>query len=409
MKKWSLVLAVLTALALIVVGCGGQAEAPKEAPKAEAKKDAAKEAPKEAPKEAAKEPLRIGVIQPLSGPVAQSGQNVLWGAEIARDEINAQGGVLGRKIELKVYDSKNDPAEAINAANKLLTSDKIKIIMGCWGSSPTLAVLPILEQAGVPIVVETASNVKVTDQGLKMVFRIAATSVQEANGVADALFKNLKIKKAAVIAVNNDWGRGGYNAYADAIKKSGGEVLPAEFVEDSATDFYPQLTKIKGSGADTIIINSEVGQIALIVKQIKELKLPQAIVSAGGSNFSDALIQLAGKEAAEGVYSAQHNVAWAPESTANPEKAKVYLEAWKKANHEWLGVSEGLRGYDGIHTIAETVKKANGSDDPKDTVPALRNLDFKSVATRVKFNEKGQSDVQMYLVKVVNGKTEVVK
>ncbi|MGI9951026.1 penicillin-binding protein activator [Moorellaceae bacterium AZ2] len=384
-------------LTLAVTGCGGETNRQDSGQVSNEKESVSAAA------------LRVGVIQPLSGPVAQSGQNVLWGAEIAVDKINAEGGVLGRPIELVVYDSKNDPADAVNAAQKLITGDRVNVIMGCWGSSPTLAVLPIVEKAGIPIVVETSSSPKITEQGYKMVFRIAATSVQEAEGIKDALFKNVNIRKAAFIAVNNDWGRGGVEAYSTVIKEQGGEVVSVEYVGEEVTEFYSQLTKIKDSGADTIFINSEVSQIALVVKQVRELKLPQNIISVGGSNFSDALIELAGKEAAEGVWSVQHSIPWIPDKTPNPERARSYLESWTKANYPWLGVQEGVRGFDGIYTIAEAVKVAKGSDDPKDLVPALRSLDFKGVASRIKFNEKGQSEVQMYLVRVVDGKTVLVE
>ena len=103
----------------------------------------------------AQDAVKIGVIEPLSGPVAASGNYVRMGAEIARDWINAKGGVLGRKVELLIEDNKSDPKEAATAAEKLIVRDKVPVIMGAWGSSMTLAEMPKLEEYGVPMVVET--------------------------------------------------------------------------------------------------------------------------------------------------------------------------------------------------------------------------------------------------------------
>ncbi|HSL47803.1 MAG TPA: ABC transporter substrate-binding protein, partial [Candidatus Deferrimicrobiaceae bacterium] len=103
----------------------------------------------------AQETVKVGVIQPLSGSVAASGNYIRMGAEIARDWINGRGGVLGRKVELLVEDNKSDPKEAASAAEKLIVRDKVPAIMGAWGSSMTLAAMPKLEEYGVPMVVET--------------------------------------------------------------------------------------------------------------------------------------------------------------------------------------------------------------------------------------------------------------
>lgn len=355
-----------------------------------------------------KEPVVIGVIEPLSGAVAESGQNVVWGAEYAVKFINDEGGVNGHPLELKVYDSKNDPAEAVNAANKLINNDNVKVIMGAWGSSPTLAVLPVVEKAGIPLIVETASSPKITESGYKYVFRISPTSNQEAAGVQDALVSKISVKKAAIIAVNNDWGKGGAEAYSKVLTGKGAAVVDTEFVSADSTDFYPQLTKIKESGADTIIINSEVSQIALIVKQIKELRMEQKIVTTGGSNFSDAVLAIA-KDAAEGMYSVQQNVAWIPDMTPNPDLAKKYNEAWTSDKKPQVGILEGAKGFDGIYTIAEAIKKAGSADDAQKIQEALKGIQFDGIGLSVKFDEKGQSQIKDYLVQVIKGKTELVK
>ncbi|HEY7649712.1 MAG TPA: ABC transporter substrate-binding protein, partial [Methylomirabilota bacterium] len=148
-------------------------------------------------------PVKIGVIQPLSGPVAASGNYVRMGAEIGRDWLNAKGGVLGRKIELVIEDNKSDPKEAASAAEKLIVRDKVPAIMGAWGSSMTLAAMPKLEEYGVPMVVETSSAAVITKRGNPWIFRISPPSEMEALGLERYVDK-LGVKRADFLAVNTD-------------------------------------------------------------------------------------------------------------------------------------------------------------------------------------------------------------
>ena len=172
---------------------------------------------------AQQEPVKIGVIQPLSGPVAASGNYVRMGAEIGRDWINAQGGVLGRPVQLLIEDNKSDPKEAATAAEKLIVRDKVPVIVGAWGSSMTLAAMPKLEEYGVPMVVETSSAASITKRGNPWVFRISPPSEMEALGL-ERYLRDLGIKKADFLAVNTDWGRGAVTAFGDVLKRAGAAV-----------------------------------------------------------------------------------------------------------------------------------------------------------------------------------------
>src|SRR6266446_3270670 len=189
-------------------------------------------------------PIKIGVIQPLSGPVAASGNYVRMGAEIARDWINARGGVNGRRIELAIEDNKSDPKEAASAAEKLIVRDKVPAIMGAWGSSMTLAAMPKLEEYGVPMVVETSSAASVTKRGNPWVFRISPPSEMEALGL-EKYMKDFGVKQADFLAVNTDWGRGSATAFGDLLKRSGASVGATEFMDQAATDMNAQITKVK--------------------------------------------------------------------------------------------------------------------------------------------------------------------
>ena len=231
-----------------------------------------------APAAQAQDAVKVGVIQPLSGPVAASGNYVRMGAEIARDWINGKGGVLGRKVDLLIEDNKSDPKEAATAAEKLIVRDKVPVIVGAWGSSMTLAAMPKLAEYGVPMVVETSSAATITKQGNPWIFRISPPSEMEALGL-ERYLKEFGIKQADFLAVNTDWGRGSVTAFGDLLKKSGASVGAVEFMDQAATDMNAQITKVKAGSADTLFLTTSVEQITLVLKQAQEQRLARKVIT----------------------------------------------------------------------------------------------------------------------------------
>jgi branched-chain amino acid transport system substrate-binding protein len=356
----------------------------------------------------AQAPIKIGVIQPLSGPVAASGNYVRMGAEIARDWINGKGGINGRKIDLVIEDNKSDPKEAASAAEKLIVRDKVPAIMGAWGSSMTLAAMPKLEEYGVPMVVETSSAASVTKRGNPWVFRISPPSEMEALGLEQYVDK-LGVKRADFLAVNTDWGRGAVGAFGDMLKKKGAAVGNAEFMEQAATDMNAQLTKIKGGQGDTLFVTTAVEQITLILKQGQEQRLARKIITTGGSSSPTQLIKQAGA-AAEGTYHIVFFMPWFPEAMPDGKLAKAFVDEWNKRGHPFEGLTEGFRGHDGIATIAEAIKIA-GKDEPKAIQQALWKVSFTGVNGPIKFDkdgppgkESGQSKPSIFVVQIKDGK-----
>lgn len=346
--------------------------------------------------------LRVGVIQPLSGPVAASGNYVTSGAKIAADEINAKGGILGGKLELLIEDNKSDPAEAVNAAEKLIQRDRVPVLVGAWGSSMTLAVMPKLQQYEVPMVVETSSSGKITKVGNRFVFRISPTSEMEAIGIGSHLTKSLGMKKVAFLAVNTDWGRGAVEVFSAALKRQGAEVVATEYMEQAATDLNAQLTKIKSTNADSVILTTDVGQIALVLKQAAGLGMRPTWLTTGGSSAPAKLIDLAGP-AAEGTNHILFFLPWFPEAMPAAEKSKWFVEEWKRRGFPFEGLTEGFRGYDAVNTVAAAARKA-GKADAKAITAALRGVELMGLNGPIKFNAEGQSQPRIYVVQIKGGK-----
>jgi len=351
--------------------------------------------------------IKIGVSQPLTGAVAASGNYVVQGARIAEAELNAKGGILGKKVELIVEDNKSNPKEAVATAEKLIGRDKVPVMMGAWSSTYTLAVMPKLMEYGVPMVVETSSSGKITTSGNPWIFRISPTSAMEAEATAKHIAK-FNIKKADFLVVNNDWGRGAAEQFSKMLKGQGIEVGVIETMDAKSQDLSAQLAKIKASGGDTLFLTTGVEQITLVLKQAKEQRVGHKIITTGGSSSPDQLIEQAGK-AAEGSYHLLFFAPWFPESAPNPTVATRFVEEWKNKGYNFAGLTEGFRGYDGIMTIAAGIEKA-GKAEPEAIRKALWGVEVAGVNGPIRFFKQGpkgresaQNQPNVYVVQIKDG------
>lgn len=357
---------------------------------------------------AAQETIKIGVSQPLTGAVAASGTYVTNGARIAAEMVNAKGGVLGKKIELIIEDNKSNPREAVNSAEKLILKDKVTVMMGAWGSTFTLATMPKLLEYGVPMVVETASSSKVTSAGNPYVFRISPTSKMEALAFSEKLASfNPPIKKVDFLSVNNDWGLGAATEFKAMLATKGIEVGRMETMAPDATDLSAQLAVLKQSGGDTLIVTSGVEQLTQSIRQAAEQRLPQRIITSGGS-FPEQLLTTPGPKG----YTSQHLLFFAPwevDRAKYPDVAKSFVDAWTARKYDFPGLTEGFRGFDGIMTIVEAIKIA-GKSDSESIRAALWKVKLRGVNGDIAFakdgpagKESGQNAPNVYVVQLKDG------
>ena len=356
----------------------------------------------------AQEPIKIGVTQPLTGAFAASGNYVAQGARIAEDQINASGGVLGRKIQLVIEDNKSNPTEAAASVEKLISRDKVPVLMGAWSSTLTLAVMPKLMEYQVPMLVETSSSGKITTSGNPYIFRISPTSEMEAKAFA-AQVKKFGIKKADFLATNNDFGLGASQEFSKMLKEQGVQIGAQETMDPKATDFSAQLAKIKASGGDTLFVTTAVEQATLILRQAKEQQVKARIITTGGSVSPDQLIAQAG-EAANGSFHLVFFTPWFPDAVKNPDIAKRFVAEWNKRGHNVGGLTEGFRGWDGVHTIVEAIRKA-GKADSKAIQKAMWDVKVKGINGDIAFIKQGpagkesaQNVPSVYVVRIDGGK-----
>jgi branched-chain amino acid transport system substrate-binding protein len=350
----------------------------------------------------AQEPIKIGVIGPHSGPAAFDGQSNLIGAQVAADEINKAGGLLGgRKIEIVAADSRGIPAEAVSAYRKVVTQDKVVAVDCCWFSSSTIAALPTIEELKVPATTGIAFLPDAKETKLTYLFKFAQTPRLESRFV-DYWVKKLGIKRVAFLARNDDWGRASSGVYQARLKELGGTVLSADYYAPGEKDFYTHLTKIKALNPEGVNMVDVSGPVATQVKQMAELGLPGKALGSDGP-ITDAFIKLAGK-ASEGIpLVVRYGV------TLDTPRNKAFVAAFRAKRNGEDPDQYAQAGYDSIHLHAEAIKRS-GSTDPAKIREALTKSDYVSVAgSPIRFDERQQATPKLYVAIIKDGKRVIVE
>lgn len=346
------------------------------------------------------EPIKIGVVQPLTGGVAFDGNNVLKGAKLAVKEINDAGGVLGSPIELVIGDGACKPAESVSAAEKLITADKVPVIMGAFCSGATQAVMPLAEKSQIPLVTGVSSLPKLTEAGNKWFFRNAETDAMLAVAFSKSLYSDLKFKSVFFLAANDDWGRGTVDSFKHVLEGLGAKTVGTEFFEYSHADFYTLLTKVRAANPDLIVVAAETQAAATLVKQAKELSVKSKIFGVGAW-ATPTFMNLAG-DAANGLLA---GVAYAP--TISGDLNKTFVSKFKAAYNEDPG-KYSMSGYNTIHIIADAIKRA-GAAEPAKIREALIATDYTGPTGRLRFDAKGQVYGQSVFLVELKGGSPIVK
>lgn len=349
--------------------------------------------------EGSADPVRIGIIQPLTGNVAFDGQTAVEGAKLAAQMINEKGGILGgRMIELVIEDGGCVPAQSVSAAEKLITRENVSAIGGCFCSSSTGAVMPIAKANGVPLVTGISTSPTLTEQGNEYFFRAVGTSELFAKAFAKSLKQELNINRIAYLGVNDDWGRGSTKSFSEAFAALGGENVALEIFGRDDNDFYTYLSKIKETNPDGIYVVANTANAARITNQIKELGITAQIFGEGAWT-SDTYLELTG-ENSEGVYGVIEYL-----STVDTDLNNEFVEKYKAAYDGANPSKYSAALFQVVNIIAEAVDRA-GSDDPEAVRDALEDTDFVGLSGPMYFSEtKNQAyGFNMYMAQIIDGK-----
>lgn len=245
--------------------------------------------------------VKIGALLSLSGDIAEYGQRVKKGVDLAVEEINAHNGIKEKKIEIIYEDTKGSPKEGVNGVQKLLTNKDIHIIIGTISSSVTLAVEPITTKNKVLLFSPAASSPKLSGIS-KYFFRNWTSDDLEAAVLADYTFDKLKISNVAVLYVNNDYGIGLSNRFKQKLEELGGKVYTMEAYPQNAKDFRAQLAKIKDLNPTAIYLAGYHKEMAYATKQIKELGINCQILGDADYGVQE-LLEITGSSSEGAIFS----------------------------------------------------------------------------------------------------------
>ncbi|OZI46361.1 ethanolamine utilization protein EutN [Bordetella genomosp. 5] len=237
------------------------------------------------PQVLAADPVKIGLITALSGQSALAGESISRGVQVAIDEINAKGGVLGgRKLELVRRDDEANPAKGVVAARELIYKEKVAVIIGGLDTPVSMAIVPLVNQAKVPFMGPWAAGTPITKNGANpnYVFRVSAVDEVVDVGMVDYAQKTFNTSKFGLIMVNNPWGESNEKGLVAALSAKGMKPVGSEKFEGHDVDVVPQLTRLKAAGADTLFMVGNVGPSAQVVKSLDRMGWKVPVVSHWG-------------------------------------------------------------------------------------------------------------------------------
>lgn len=344
--------------------------------------------------------IKIGGIAPLSGAVAVYGEECTNGVNLAVEEINAAGGINGKKIVYIAEDDEGDPAKSVNAYKKLTTQDGIRMIIGSLTSGCTIALTSSAQAQGVIQIAPAATAEAVTDAG-NYIFRTCFIDPFQGSIGGKFASENLKTKKAAILYdIGNDYSVGLQENFIKEFTKNGGEIVANESYITGDKDFNAQLTKIKAANPDVVYLPDYYGTVALIAKQLRNQGIMTPIIGADGW---DGLTDNAGDEVLNGFYS-NHYAA----DSSDPA-VQAFVKNFKAKYNKEPNAFAAL-GYDSMYLLKDAILKA-GTTDVKAVRDALEKIDADYVTGHIKFDEKHnpvKSAVMIELVKNAEGKLEAV-
>lgn len=345
--------------------------------------------------------VKIGFPGPITGSLAFLGQHMKWGAELAAEEVNAAGGVLGGKLIVNMQDSKCSPPDAVAAVEKMVDQDKVDILMGDICSGATMAVMPIAERAKLPLVVTISTHPDITNKagvgGNKWVFRINPTDSLMGGTIAN-LVKKAGYKRIAYLAEDTDYGRGGVSIVRKNLGAAA-ETVSEDYIEKSGTEFLSVLTRLRSEKPDAILLFMLDQQLLNFMKQYVQfgLKVPLVGRPALVSGLVKDLLATGKFNGSWTIYPYYAGYKGAANAT--------FVEAYKKKFGEEPHYA-GFEMYDGVKMIAEAIKAA-GSADPEAVRDALAKGEFKSLLGSIKFDDHHQAHNSVLLLEVKGGALEV--
>lgn len=352
----------------------------------------------------AADPIKFGFSAPLTSPIAFIAERAKMGTEYAASELNAKGGILGRKVEVLYGDTRLDSNEAINIARRFTLQDKVSAYFGDFTSSGTLAIIDILARANVPQITYT-NAIKITRSGFKHVINLKPNSDHLTSGALDYAVREKKYQKLAVMALDDEYGKGNIDAIERYLKKFGGaQIIGRETYRLDNKEFRPLLTKLVALKPDAIVLTGSLADTALLVKQYGELGLSVPLIGGGGHS-SKAFRSIAG--------SASDGMIVVPAYWPGYFKNKEAVD-FDKGFHAKYAALEGdewsMFAYDAVMSVAAAMERAKSTDGAKVIPELFKQGQVNGAAGTYRVTPNGEIDTTVFIgAWAPSGKVELIR
>jgi branched-chain amino acid transport system substrate-binding protein len=349
-----------------------------------------------APKES-QQTISLGAVLPLTGSAAQWGVPARDAALLAIDEINAKGGIGGRKLQIDVEDDQCQPAAGVSATQKILTSKQPVAILGAVCSSVTLAIAPIAERNRVVLISPASTNPSITNAGDYM-FRDIPSDAYRGKAFAQYVFSK-GYKNVSVLYINNDGGLGNQQSFSENFRGLGGTIASVDAYPADAQDFRAQLTKIKQQKSDALMVVSYPGDTPLVLRQAYELGLRKPLFFQTEALDDPAVIAKAGNAAERVTYILP----------AQPEGAvtQVFAQKYKERYHRDPELF-AAESYDAIMLIYQCLSNAPQPSSEALKTALYKTQNYNGASGIISFDSNGDVSKPMTIKRIENGKAVVV-
>jgi len=345
--------------------------------------------------------IKIGVVEPLSGGFSTFGSSAKNALLMLQDEVNKTGGINGAQVKFVIYDDEGKPATAALVGSKLINQDKVVGIVGPLTSGCANALAPIAVAKKIPVVTGTATNPTVTANG-KYIFRSCFIDPFQGTVVAKFARTELKAKTAAVLFDNgNDYSKGLAEFFQKGFKAAGGKIVSVETYSTGDQDFNAQLTKIKATNPDCILVPDYYNVVGVVAKAARSLDIKVPML--GGDGWDSADLTKIGGAAVNGCYFSNH---YTPTSTS-PLVVK-FVKAYK-ARYKVVPDAMAALNYDAGQVLIDGIKRAGGKLDGDSIQKALVKTNINIVSGHVTFDANRDAIKSAVILKVQDGKFIYVK
>ena len=332
--------------------------------------------------------LKIGIIQPITGELANFGQTVINGIQLAvaeNEDSLSQG-----KIKLIIEDSKGEPTQAVNAFNKLINVDKVDFVIGSLTSGATLAISPISQENKKLLISPTASNPKLSEAG-RYFFRVWPSDNYDGEVAAKYCIEELDAMKASIVYINNDYGVGLKDVFTSTFNSLGGQVVSVDSYLPDNLNFRTLITKIKTENVDLVYIPGHPLGIASFLKQSKELGLVALFFSNVSAEDKEFIADA--REAAVGLFF----VTPAFDLNSNRQEVSNFVNSYRKAYNGESPDIHAVKGYEAMFVLIQGFKE--GKKTPDEMVNFLLSNSFNTISGLLEFNESGDVITDMAIKK----------